>query len=337
MAGLEFAGMKTLYIGGTGEISYSCIHAGAALGHQIVLFNRGKCSEPLPAGVEQIHGDLADDTSYRKLGERQWDVVCQFRAYDVAAVERDLAIFSGKVGQYVFISSASVYSKPPQSYVLTEDHPTENAYWEYSRNKARAEERLRAAHAAGDLPVTILRPSHTYRRNFPGGAISGDEMAWRMLRGKPIIVHGDGTSLWTYTHAEDFARPFVRLLGNAKALGETFHLTAHMRGYTWNQIYATCAAALGVDARLVHIPTATLVRSKPDLQGNLMGDKMWPSLFDNSKVRGVAGAFEEKVTLDEGLRGAAVHVRKRMESHVPDEALHAWVDRVIAAQNAVGT
>jgi len=327
--------MNTLYIGGTGEISYSCIHAGAALGHKITLFNRGRCTEPLPPGTEQIHGDMADNASYRQLASRRWDVVCQFRAYDPPAVQRDIDLFAGKVGQYLFISSASVYSKPPQSYVLTEDHPADNKFWAYSKNKSLAEETLLAAHRAGNIPVTILRPSHTYHRNFPGIALPGDDNAWRLLHGKPVIIHGDGTSLWTYTHAEDFARPFVRLLGNAGALGETFHLTHHMFGYNWNQIYSACAAALGVEAKLVHIATETLVRAKPDLQGNLLGDKAWPSLFDNSKIKRVVGEFSPTVSLEQGLRGAAVHIRKRMETHKADEGLHAWADRMIAAQQAI--
>src|SRR4051812_22721957 len=171
--------MKSLYIGGTGEISYSCIHAGAAGGHEIAVFNGGRCAEALPAGVTQILGDMADAGAYRKLAETRWDVVCQFRAYDVAAVERDIELFSGKVGQYVFISTASVYSKPPASHVLTEKMPVGNVFWSYSQNKVRAEEALMRAHAAKQLPVTVVRPSHTYRRNFPGSVMGGDDIAWR--------------------------------------------------------------------------------------------------------------------------------------------------------------
>ena len=193
------------------------------------------------------------------------------------------------------------------------------------------------AYREENFPVTIVRPSLTYDSNFPI-AIGGwgcYTLADRLKKGRPIIVHGDGTSLWTYTHADDFARPFVRLLGNPKALGETFHLTAHLHGYTWNQIYGACATALGVEPKFVHIPTDTLVRAKPELLGNLMGDKTWPSLFDNSKVNAVVGAWEETTTLEAGLRTAAAHVRKRLETHTPDITLHAWVDRMIASQQAV--
>ena len=192
-----------------------------------------------------------------------------------------------------------------------------------------------AAHAAGRMPVTIVRPSHTYRRRFPGIAQSGDDNAWRLLHGKPIVIHGDGTSLWTYTHAADFAVPFARLLGNAQAIGEAFHLTAHLKGYTWNQIYTACAVALGVEPDLVHIPTDTLVRVCPEVRGNLLGDKAWPSLFDNSKVRAVVGDFAERVSLEEGLRGAAEHVRARLQDFHPDIAAHDFWDRVIAAQGHI--
>jgi nucleoside-diphosphate-sugar epimerase len=305
------------------------------LGHRVAVFNRGRSTEPMPADIQQIRGDLADDGIYGRLGEESWDVVCQFKAYRRSEIERDLRVFGGRVGQYVFISTASVYQKPLLSHVLTEAHPVGNKYWDYSQEKADMERDLMAAHLAGQLPVTIVRPSHTFRRNFPGLAQTGDDNAWRLLRGKPIVIHGDGTSLWTYTHADDFAAPFVRLLGNAKAIGETFHLTAHLKGYTWNQIHTACAAALGVEPRFAHIPTDTLVRVRPDLQGNLMGDKAWPTLFDNSKVRAVVGEYADRVTLDAGLRETARHVRARLENYQPDEAAHAFWDRIMDAQRRI--
>jgi len=325
--------MKILYIGGTGEISYACVQAGGAMGQQVAVFNRGKNAEPLPAGVRSIVGDLADDAAYRRLGEERWDAVCQFKAYDVAGVKRDAEVFGGKVGQYVFISTASAYRKPPTDYVLTERTPVGNPYWDYSRNKIAAEEFLLQAHVEKQLPVTIVRPSHTYRRNFPGTVISGDDYAWRFLQGQPVIVHGDGTSLWTYTPAEEFAWFFVRLLGNAGAIGETFNLTAHLRGYTWDHIYQACAAALGTQAKIVHVPTDTLVRLKPDTVGPLLGDKTWPTLFDNSKLRRLLGEGPRETPLEEGLKHTARHVIQRLEHYQPDPALHAWVDRMVAAQD----
>ena len=166
--------------------------------------------------------------------------------------------------------------------------------------------------------------------------IGGDDFAWRSLTGKPVIVHGDGTALWTLTAAEDFAWYFVRLLGNAGASGATFQITQHMRGYTWDQIYRTCAAALGVEPKIVHVPTDTLVASRPETAGPLLGDKAWPSLFDNAKVRGLVGIAPAVTPLEAGLRRTAEHVRRRMEHYQPDAALHAWVDRMIAAQRAAG-
>jgi len=334
--------MKTLYIGGTGEISYSCVQAGVAAGHDVTVFNRGRCTEPLPAGVRQIIGDLGDvgpGGAYRSLAAETWDVVCQFRAYDVATVEKDVETFGaragGKVGQYVFISSASVYSKPLDVPAITEKLPVGNVFWSYSQNKALAEQALLRAHAEKQLPVTIVRPSHTYRRNFPGSAMTGDEIAWRMLRTKAVIIHGDGTAPWTLTHADDFAVPFVRLLGNAKALGETFQVTAHLHGQSWNTIYRTVAEALGAEPKFIRVPTDTIARCKPDVAGSLQGDKMWPSLFDNTKLKGVVGDYESKVSLLQGLRGAAEHVKRRLEKYQPDARVHGLVDKIVAAQQAI--
>lgn len=326
--------LKVLYIGGTGEISYACVRAGAELGQQVAVFNRGQNAEPLPAGVRAIAGDIGDEAGYRKLGEETWDVVCQFKAYDAAAVRRDAEIFGGKLGQYVFISSASVYQKPPADYVLTEKTPVGNPFWEYSRQKIEAEQAVLAAEKR--LPGTIVRPSHTYRRNFPGTVIGGDDYAWRFLQGMPVIVHGDGASLWTYTAAEDFAWYFVRLLGNARAIGEIFLITAHRKGYTWDQIYRVCAEALGAEAKIVHVPTDTLVRCKPDTEGPLLGDKAWPTLFDNSKVRGLVGSGPAETRLEAGMNQVAGHVRKRLGHYQPDAGLHALLDRIIAEQLAVG-
>ncbi len=329
--------MKVLYIGGTGEISYSCILAGARLGHEIAVFNRGRCEEPLPPGVRQIVGDMNDDASYRRLlGEERFDVVCQFRAYADETIRRDLEVFGGRCGQYVFISSASAYQKPPKRLVVTEDTPLENPYWDYSRAKARMEATLLSWHAEGRLPVTIVRPSHTHRRRFPGGIGNGDDWAWRILHGKAVLVYGDGTSLWTLTHSDDFAEPFVRLLGNSRALGEAFHITRHMESYTWNEIYRQIAVALDAEARIVHVPTDTLLRYNPEWTGPLLGDKHWPVLFDNRKVMSVAGRFECKVSLVDGMAGAAEHYRRRAKEYVPDPRRHALFDRIADEQQALG-
>ncbi|HUU59471.1 MAG TPA: NAD-dependent epimerase/dehydratase family protein, partial [Phycisphaerae bacterium] len=229
--------MKVLYIGGTGRISYACVLAGARAGHEITVFNRGRSAEPLPSGVRRITGDLDDEAAYRRLGAETYDAVCQFKAYDLARVELDLAVFGGRCGQYVFISTASAYQKPPRTVRITEEVPLANPYWPYSQAKADMERRLMEWHEAGKLPVTVVRPSHTTRGTFPGTFIGGNDIAWRMRSGKPTISHGDGTSLWVLTDAEDFAEPFVRLLGNPRALGEAFHITGD-EAHTWDQIFA---------------------------------------------------------------------------------------------------
>jgi nucleoside-diphosphate-sugar epimerase len=232
----------------------------------------------------------------------------------------------------VFISTASAYHKPIERFSrITEDTPLENPFWEYSQKKARAEAWLMSAHARGELPVTIVRPSHTYRRRLPSALGGGDWTARRMLAGQPVIVHGDGTSLWTLTHATDFARPFARLLGNPAALGEAFHITGE-NVHTWDEILTEMARALGAQARLVHIASDTLVRYEPLWRGPLHGDKAPSTLFDNSKVSRVAGPFATRVSIQEGFQAAALEVRRRLERGFGvDPTLDAKVEQILQA------
>jgi len=328
--------MKVLYIGGTGEISYECVKRDVALGREVAVFNRGRNDEPLPDAVRRITGDLGDDAAYARLGQEKWDVVCQFLAYRMETVRRDVEVFAGQCGQYVFISSASAYQKPPQRLVVTEDVPLVNPYWPYSRTKAAMERYLMDQHAAGRIPVTVVRPSHTLRSRFPGGMARGDDWAWRMLQGRPVLVHGDGTSLWTLTHSSDFAVGFCGLLGADKALGEAFHVTRHLESHTWNEITAAAGAAIGVEPKIVHVPSETLIRYRPDWAGPLLGDKTWSVLFDNSKTMGVAGRYECKVGLAECMERAAEHWRRRADAYQPDPDTHALLDRIAAEQSALG-
>ncbi|MCX5682091.1 MAG: NAD-dependent epimerase/dehydratase family protein, partial [Planctomycetota bacterium] len=239
--------MRVLYIGGTGEISTACVWRSVAAGHDVTIFNRGRTEAPLPDTVHRITGDLGDAPAYEALGKANFDVVCQFVAYDLARVERDVQVFGGRCGQYIFISTASAYQKPPRLYVLTEDVPLANPFWPYSQAKADMEAYFMHRHAEGRLPVTIVRPAHTLRTRFPGGIATGDDWAWRMLNGKPVIVHGDGTALWTLTSATDFAFPFVNLFGKPKAMGEAFHITRHMQASLWNKIFEVMGRALRVE------------------------------------------------------------------------------------------
>ncbi|HPD13855.1 MAG TPA: SDR family oxidoreductase [Planctomycetota bacterium] len=328
--------MRVLYIGGTGEISTACVWRSVEAGHKVAVFNRGRTEEPLPPGVRHIPGDLKDPAAYEALGTERFDAVCQFLAYDLATARRDAEVFAGRCGQYVFISTASAYQKPPTRVVITEDVPLANPFWPYSQTKADMEAFLLRQHADGRLPVTIVRPSHTLRTRFPGGIGRGDDWAWRILHGRPLLVHGDGTALWTLTHSEDFAVPFVGLLGNPKALGEAFHITRHMKSYPWDAIFQAMGRALGAEPRLVHVPTDTLVRYNPEWAGPLLGDKTWSVLFDNSKVMGVVGRFECRVSLDEAMRRSAECYRRRAAVYQPDERLHTLFDRIASNQEGLG-
>jgi len=326
--------MRVLYLGGTGEISYACVHASVAAGHEVTVFNRGRTTEPLPDRVHRITGEL-NDAAYRALGEQTFDAVCQFLAYEPTQIEADLQVFSGRCGQYLFISTASAYQKPPATWRITEDVPLTNPFWPYSQTKADMERTLFRWHADGKLPVTIVRPSHTYRRKFPGTFVAGDDHVWRMLNHRPVILHGDGTGLWTWTHATDFARAFVRLLGHPKGLGEAFHIT-RPDAFTWNDIFAAIANALNVKPQIVYVPTRTLVKYDPEWEGPLLGDKAWPVQFDLTKLKSVIGEFDCTVDAPSGAASVVPHYRERAAAFQPDEKLHALMDRIAAEQSALG-
>jgi nucleoside-diphosphate-sugar epimerase len=287
------ADMKVLYIGGTGQISFDCVNASVRQGHATWVFNRGNSNAGLDPAVRFITGDMYVDADYQQILDEGFDVICQFRVFDTDAMERDLRFFSGHVDQYVFISTASAYQKPVRTTPITEDVPLVNPHWEYSRKKADCEALLQRQQK---LPWTIVRPSHTSRDKLTTAMGEGDLAARRMLAGKPVIVPGDGTSLWTITDSKDFAPPFVKLLGNEKAIGEAFHLTSD-RAFSWNQIYESIAEALGVEAKIVHVPTATLINYRPQWEGPLWGDKSWTVIFDNSKIRSVVGDFNGNLNL----------------------------------------
>lgn len=325
--------MDILFIGGTGQISLPVVEHAAALGHKIYLLNRGTTSVPLPAGVETIIGDMDSATPYAEIGDRRFDVVCQFRAFTPEQVARDLRTFDGKAGQYVFISSASVYEKPVQVTVITEQTPAINPYWAYSQQKIACEEMIRRS----NLAWTIVRPSHTVRTGLPAQVEGGDRLAQRLVAGKPVIVAGDGSSLWTLTRSIDLAVPLVALFGKTDALGEIFHITQHLHGYNWDQIYTAIARAFGVAADIVHVPTDTLVKYNPDWVGPLLGDKSWTALFDNSKVMSVAGSFTCETDLDKVLADPIGHfmANNAKAPYIPDE-IDILLDRIVREQRALG-
>jgi nucleoside-diphosphate-sugar epimerase len=322
--------MRVLYVGGTGEISFDCIHESVRLGHEVTVYNRGNHNTGLPAACRLVTGDVNDDDAYARLARQDFDVVCQFRLFTTEAIERDLAMFRGHCDQYVFISSASAYRKPVRNLPITEATPVENRFWEYSQAKADMEAILRRQ---AEVPYTIVRPSHTYRTHMPTPMGDNIEVS-RLLRGKPVVVHGDGESLWTVTHAEDFARPFARLLGNPRATGEDFHITSD-RQWSWNEIFEAIAAAIGApEPSFVHVPSGTLICYRPEWEGPLLGDKSYSVIFDNAKVKAVAGDFACPIDPWRGMQMVA----ERYPPHDRcDPAMDRLLDRIVNDQRRLGT
>jgi nucleoside-diphosphate-sugar epimerase len=324
--------LRVLFVGGTGNISLPCVAEAVKAGRRVTVFNRGATSALLPAGVETIAGDVGD-ARYRELGRQGFDVVCQFIAFTPEQIVRDVEVFSGGPTQYIFISSASVYQKPPLHYLITEKTPAVNPYWRYSQDKIACEAALKAAHG---LTWTIVRPSHTVRTMLPTVFNEGDALGHRLLAGKPVIVAGDGATPWTLTRCADFAVPFARLFGNSAAFGETFHITSD-NAYTWNDITNAIATGLGVKADIAHVPTDTLIRYLPDSEGPLMGDKTWAALFDNAKVKRVAGDFDCVKDLANVLAEPIASFKARLESQGPKTSdRDALMDRIAREQRSLG-
>ncbi|MBR5126955.1 MAG: SDR family oxidoreductase, partial [Roseburia sp.] len=296
--------MRALFIGGTGTISMAITRQLAANPDwELYLLNRGSRSNELPDNVHSIVADISNEMDCQeKLKDLHFDVVCDFIAFTADQVERDYRLFYGKTKQYIFISSASAYQKPLANAVITESTPLANPYWEYSRNKIACEEFLMNKYRENGFPITIVRPSHTYdERKVPLG-VHGDKGSWqilkRMLDGKPVIIHGDGTSLWTMTHNTDFAKGFIGLMGNIHAIGEAFQITSD-ESLTWNQIYQAIANALGVELHAYHVATDFLASTgKYDLTGSLIGDKANSVVFDNTKLKRAVPDFVATTRFD---------------------------------------
>lgn len=325
--------LKILFIGGNGQISFDCVHECVKRGYNVSVFNRGLHNAGLPANINVIKGDFNDNESYKQLTDHEFDVICQFRAFVPKDIERDIKLFSGKVQQYVFISSASAYIKPPVKMILTEDVPLQNKYSSYSQNKADCEFKLQSQSA---LPYTIVRPSHTIRSSLPTAMGEREVAAYRILNNKPVIVPGDGTSLWTLTHAQDFAKPFTKLLGKKETLREDYHLTGSV-AYRWDEIYQNLGKALGVDdVKIVHVPTDTLIRFNPDWTSALLGDKAWTSIFDNSKIKNIVGDFTFNENLNQIMNSVVSEWRKTVsEDAGSDPEMNALMDRIIHEQEGL--
>lgn len=324
--------MKVLFIGGTGVISTAVTALALERGLEVYHLNRGQHS-PAPPGVHTLIADVHQPgAAQQALAGHHFDVVVDWIAYTPADIERDLALFSGRCGQFIFISSASAYEKPPSHPVITESTPLRNPYWEYSRNKIACELRLLQAHRDDGFPVTIVRPSHTYHHNLPValGGWNSYTLIDRIKTGRPLIVHGDGSSLWVLTHSEDFARGFVGLLGHTQALGHAFHITSD-EVLTWNQIYTTLAGAVGARPNLVHIASDFIAQVAPEHGPGLLGDKACSVIFDNSKIKAYVPGYQAVIPLREGLHRVVAWFHADPARQWIDAAVNAEWDRILAA------
>ncbi|MCW2502134.1 MAG: NAD-dependent dehydratase [Actinomycetia bacterium] len=322
--------MKVLFIGGSGIISSACARLAVDTGADLHVLNRGQTTiRPLPPEVTELRGDIRDPASAREaLGGREFDVVVDWVAYRPGHVRTDIELFGGRTGQYVFISSASAYQTPPERLPIVESTPLRNPYWQYSRDKIACEDLLVAAYRNDGFPVTIVRPSHTYDRTavpFEGGWTT----LGRMRHGKEIVVHGDGTSLWTLTHHTDFARGFVPLLGHPRTIGDTFHITSE-EVLTWNQIARTLGAAAGVEPRIVHVPSDAIAAADPDWGAHLLGDLAHSALYDNAKLRGVVPGFAATVPFEQGAREIVEWHDEDPSRQRVDGRIDALMDRLVS-------
>lgn len=328
--------MKALLIGGTGTISMAITKLLAEKEWEVYLLNRGTQKRELPQNVHVISADINDEIDVaKKLNGMTFDSVCDFIGFVPEQLERDFRLFNGKTNQFMYISSASAYHKPVSDYVISERTALANPYWEYSRNKIACEEFLMKMFRENGFPVTVIRPSHTYdERSVPLG-VHGRNGSWqvvkRMLEGKPVIIHGDGTSLWTMTHNSDFAKGFVGLMGNIHAIGEAFQITSD-ETLTWNQIYHSIANALGVKLNPYHISSDFLnAVSDYDFRGSLIGDKANSVVFDNEKLKRAVPGFKATVRFDEGIRKTLQYILDHPEYQREDPEFDCWCDKVIDA------
>ena len=336
--------MKALFIGGTGTISTAIVRRLVEeLGWEVWLLNRGNRREVVPEGVHQIICDISDEEAAAKALEgMEFDVVSEFIGFTVDQVERDYRLFRDKTKQYMYISSASAYNKPAANYIITEGTSLANPHWEYSRNKIKCEEFLMRKYREEGFPVTIVRPSHTYdERHVPLGVHGKKgfyQVIKRMQEGRPVIIQGDGSSLWTVTFNKDFAIGYTGLMGNRHAIGEAFQITGD-ETLTWNQIYQTIADALGVELNAYYVSSKFLsdVGDKYgfDFEGSLTGDKSVSVVFDNSKLKRVVPDMRTTIRFDQGVRIALDYVLAHPECQVEDPEFDEWCDKVInALENA---
>lgn len=322
--------MKVLFIGGTGNISTSVSKLCVKKGIDLYLLNRGN-KEEIP-GAKVIKGDISNvDQIIPLLKGHKWDAVVNWIAFTEDQIERDINLFRGKTRQYIFISSASAYQKPPTHPVITESTPLYNPFWQYSRNKIACEERLNHAYREENFPSVIVRPSHTYDTVIPValGGWTEYNIVKRLRKGEKIIVHGDGTSLWTMTHAEDFAKGFVGLLGHQQATGNAFHITSD-ESLTWNQIYQALANAVGVEPNIVHIPSEFICNIDKEQTGNLIGDKTYSVIFDNSKIKMFVPDYKATIPFSEGVKRSLAWFEADPKRQIISKETDEMMNRIIS-------
>lgn len=333
--------MKILFIGGTGTISMAISRLLLSQGHTLYLLNRGSRNTGFNGDLIELKADINDEDAVAALlKDLSFDVVADFIAFVPSQLERDYRLFKDKTKQFIYISSASAYQKPLSHYCICEGTPLANPYWEYSRNKIAGEDYLMKLYREEGFPVTIVRPSHTYdERSVPLG-VHGEKGSYsvikRMLAGKPVIIHGDGTSLWTLTHNTDFAKGFIGLMGNIHAIGEAVQITSD-ESVTWNQIYQIIADALGVKLTAVHVSSEFLdACSDYDFAGSLLGDKANSVVFDNSKLKRLVPGFTATIRADQGIKNTVDYVLSHPECQKEDPEFDDWCDKVVAAvENAI--
>lgn len=328
--------MKALFIGGTGTISTAISKQLLEKGCELYLLNRGTRNDVLGPDVKCIKADINNEEEAAKALEGMtFDVVCDFIGFVPEQLERDYRLFNGRTKQFMYISSASAYHKPVRSYIINEGTTLANPYWEYSRNKIKCEEFLMKMYRENGFPITIIRPSHTYdERSVPLG-VHGNNGSWqvvkRIMEGKPVIIHGDGTSLWTITHNSDFAKAFIGLMGNPHAIGEAFQITCD-ESVTWNQIYHAIASALGKELKPYYVSSDYLASvSNYDFTGGLIGDKSNTVVFDNKKLKDAVPGFVPTVRMEEGIKMTVDYVLSHKECQTDDPEFDQWCDKVIAA------
>jgi nucleoside-diphosphate-sugar epimerase len=327
--------MKVLFIGGTGNISSACTRRALAKNMEVYHLNRGTRQGRTPAGVTELRADIRNPAEVKKaVAGLKFDSIVQFLAFRPEHVEADMEMFQGITSQYVFISSASAYKRPSLTPVITESTPLENPYWDYSQLKIACEKVLTGKGAQAGFPYTIIRPSHTYDDGWILSQFVSIDfgVSWRIMNGLPIVVAGDGQSLWTITHASDFAKGLVGLLGNPAALGEAFHITSD-EFLTWDAINTMIGAALGVKPKIVHIPSEFIMKVLPHRGVGLLGDKAHSCIFDNSKIRRFVPGFVPEIHFAEGVRRSIEWYNARPELKVPNETLNAEFDKLLGVWN----